>query len=82
LPRRPLTSKEEGREILELLYSLLENLWPERYGSSEPLRKKFDPHNLDEILASWDEPFCLFCGSRRNRAWREACGYASARARI
>ncbi len=45
-----LTSLQEGKNFLEGLYKSYPELYPERFGSYEPLRNKADPSDHELIL--------------------------------
>lgn len=46
-------SKEEGRQFLELLLACFPEHVPHKFGSYEPLRKRFAADNLDAALREW-----------------------------
>ncbi|MEW6736291.1 MAG: hypothetical protein AB1489_33670 [Acidobacteriota bacterium] len=57
LSPKPLSSRQEGREFLSLLCNSLPEFIPERYGNHEPIRKKFNVEQIEDILNSWKWPF-------------------------
>lgn len=57
LTRCSLSGQEGGRRFLELLQEASPELSPERYSSSEPINRVFDPANVDEVLQTWGNSF-------------------------
>ncbi|MCE5324307.1 hypothetical protein LLG46_13485 [bacterium] len=55
-PRR-LMSKEDGREVLDLLCKTSPNLIPEKWGTYEPIRTPFDPADYGPALSDWGNVF-------------------------
>lgn len=53
LTPKQLATKEEAKEVLDLLCSVYQDLTPERYGHYEPLRSVFDLNNYDNALEDW-----------------------------
>jgi hypothetical protein len=52
-----LTSKEDGKDFLNLLFECLSGIEPQRYGNYEPIKKQFLPGHLEAALESWQWPF-------------------------
>jgi hypothetical protein len=52
-----LTSREDGRDILELWQTYIPELLPDYYGNWEPIDRPFDRQNLEAALDQWKWPF-------------------------
>ncbi len=52
VPNR-LTSKLDGRRLLDIFVQHFPNHLPERFGDTEPLRWRFDANNLEAVLDAW-----------------------------
>lgn len=59
LTKRSLTSKNDVKAILNLLCDCGPDLAPEPFGNWEPLKKQFNPLNIEEALDSWKDRFLL-----------------------
>jgi hypothetical protein len=59
-----LTSKLEGRKLLEIFIKHFPNHIPSRFGDSEPLTGRFAANTLDEALEAWGH--FGFIAERRN----------------
>lgn len=53
LVRRSLRAKEEGKRLLEILAKHFPRHVPQRFGDSEPLKWRFESHNLESALQVW-----------------------------
>ena len=49
----PLTSREDGRDLLALWQTLIPELLPDYYGNWEPIDRTFDRQNIDAALDQW-----------------------------
>jgi hypothetical protein len=67
LTAKPLTSKEAGRDLLNLILDTCPTVAPELYGNYEPLEARFDPSDVQGVLSSWKRPFLW----RRHRPMAE-----------
>lgn len=54
-----LSSKAEGRRLLEIWSDMLPGFLPELYGNFEPLRASFPDDGLEKVLDRWDWPFLM-----------------------
>lgn len=63
-----LKSKHDGNALLELLLQHFPSYAPERYGSEEPLRKKFPGDNLTLVLEDWGH-FCFTAERKKPSLW-------------
>ena len=52
-----LTSREDGRDILELWQTHIPELLPDYYGNWEPIDRPFDRQNVEAALDPWKGPF-------------------------
>lgn len=52
-----LAPRSAGRVFLDLLLSQAPTLIPDRYDTDEPVRRRFRPGNLDDILDCWGDGF-------------------------
>jgi hypothetical protein len=59
LTNSTLSSKEDGRNLLNIWKDELPSIVPEKFGNYEPLKKDFNPDSLDDALSFWDYPFIL-----------------------
>ena len=53
----PLTSRDEGKRVLELWETFLPSYLPDSCGNYEPIDQPFDLHHRDAILDHWKWPF-------------------------
>ena len=58
-----IADRESGRSILETLVDVSPQYAPERFNNYEPIKREFDPMNLEAALKLWEWPFLW----RRNR---------------
>jgi hypothetical protein len=56
----PLTTREDGRRILDLWKTHLPHLLPDFYGNWEPIDRPFDVQRLDVVLEQWKWPFFAY----------------------
>lgn len=52
-----LTSREDGRLVLDLWNKCLPRLVPDTYGNWEPIDRQFDLENIETVLDAWKWPF-------------------------
>jgi len=57
LTRLPLSSAEDGRNILQLWAERLPTYLPERFGNWEPVDREFQLKETESILRHWRRPF-------------------------
>jgi len=52
-----LLSHDDARTVLDLICNIYPDLAPEKYDWLEPIRKRFDPRQLDHIISQWNDIF-------------------------
>lgn len=60
---RPLTSADSGEVVLKAIVKHFPGHLPDRYGSLEPLRHKFNAQRLDLILNEWGHLYFMASGN-------------------
>ena len=57
LTTQNMESKEAGKKLFEIIYKKASSFMPQKYDNGEPIERRFNYSQLDEVLSIWENGF-------------------------